>query len=155
MNKAQFRGARLQLGMNTDAFGTALGLRMQTILKLETGAPPLSDTIYNKRASLNHLMSFAVAWMLFNGGPLIPWDRSEDATKMRAFKDSHGMSVDEMAALFCVSKDEMDNYLYDPNGDRRPGKITIMAMCWMRIFGSRDPFAFPLHEHYTAESVST
>lgn len=152
VNKNQFRSVRLTLGYSTKTMGDALGLRNGTIQRLENGIPPLSGIPFSKQTALDHIMSFACAWMLFNGGPMIPWPEEEDRKHFLAFKAFHKMNNQEMAALFNVSIREME-YMLSPTAVRRSSKMRLMALCWMRIFGSRDPFAFPLHQGFTAESA--
>ena len=135
--------------------GEAMGLRKGTITLLETDAAPL--TTNNPHATTvkrSHIVSFCVAWMLLNGGPMIPWPRKEDAERLRSFRNFHGMTNNEMAALFDVSIREME-YAVSPTAERGLTRMHMMALCWMRIFGSRDPFAFPLHREHDVDAAAT
>lgn len=154
MNKQQLRSVRLQLGLSQDAFAVALGVRRGTLIAMETGAPPIALGHMYGSHRITHIHAFACAWMLFNGAPMVPWPEHEDHARLIAFKEFHGMSAPEMAALFDVSVRLME-YAMSPTAKRSLGKLRMMALCWMRIFGSRDPFAFPLHEGYTKESAAT
>lgn len=155
MNKQQFRSARLQLGLSQNALSEILGIRRGTVIALETGVAPVAPGIrYATDFRLTHIHSFCMAWMLLNGGPLVPWDHKEDRERLIAFKNFHGMTKDELAALFDVSVRTLE-YALSPTARRPLGMMRMMALCWMRIFGSRDPFAFPLHEGHTRESAAT
>lgn len=155
MNKQQFRSARLQLGLSQDALSKILGIRRGTVIALETGVAPVAGGVrYATDFRLTHIHSFCMAWMLLNGGALVPWPETEDRERLYAFKNFHGMTKDEMAALFDVSLRTLE-YAFSPTAGRSLGMMRMMALCWMRIFGSRDPFAFPLHEGHTRESAAT
>lgn len=157
MNRNQFRAARLQLGMSHYAMGEAMGLRKTTIMAMETGIAPINDALpYNAKMKgrISHIVTFAVAWMLFNGGALIPWPREEDGKRLRAFRDFHKMTNQELAALFDLSIREIE-YATSPTAGRSMPKTHQMALAWMRIFGSRDPFAFPLHPEHDHQAAST
>lgn len=155
MNKQQLRSARLQLGYSQEGLGNILGLRRGTIIALETGVAPVAPGIrYDTDFRLTHIHSFAMAWMLLNGGPLVPWPKEEDHARLVSFKNFHGMTKDEMAALFDVSVRQIE-YALSPTARRPLGIMRMMALCWMRIFGSRDPFAFPLHQQHDRDSAAT
>lgn len=154
MNQNQLRSVRLQLGLSRFEFGRSLGFRAGTIERLETGAPPITGDPHSPKVKLDHIVSFACAWMLFNGGAYIPWPGSEDGARMRSFRDFHKMTNSEMAALFDVSIREMEYYV-SPQSPVKLSRSRLMALCWMRLFGSRDPFAFPMHEHHDTESANT
>jgi DNA-binding XRE family transcriptional regulator len=157
MNKNQFRAARLQLGLSHSAMGEALSLRKTTIMAMETGIAPINETLpYNAKLKnrIGHIVSFAVAWMLFNGGAMVPWPRSEDADRLRAFRDFHQLANAELAALFDLSLREIE-YVVSPTAGKSMSKAHLMALAWMRIFGSRDPFAFPMHPQYDHQAAST
>ena len=153
MNKAQFRGVRLQLGFTPLAMGEALGCTNATITRLEAGIPSMGERFHSRSMKLDHIVSFACAWMLLNGGPMIPWQRSEDHLKVRAFKEFHQMTIEELAALFDAAPRTI-RYALNPQETRGLSRMQMMALCWMRIFGSRDPFASPMHHLYDAEAAA-
>lgn len=147
MNKAQFRHVRTQLGLTRDMFGDALGLRKETIAFLETGIESLRSDgqMLNREAKLDHIMSYACAWLLLNNGPVTPWPKDEDATRFRAFMTRWELEAEMAGALFGCTGRQIRNYA---NGHQRVRKHHLYALCWMNLFGTRDPFHFPLHKDY-------
>lgn len=152
MNKVQFRTVRSQLGLNERQMGKALGFRYTTIQLLETGVDTMREEDFtNRRARLDHIVSYACAWMLLCGGPMIPWTEEEDAPRFRAFREHHQLNNEEMAALFGVSIRTAE-YFLSPQGRRFVAPRHLMALCWMRIMGSKDPFATLAHNQFSQES---
>lgn len=157
MNKNQFRAARLQLGLSQDGMGEALGVRKTTVMAMETGIAPINESLpYNAKMKgrISHIVSFAVAWMLLNGGAMVPWPKEEDSKRLRAFREFHKLDNRELAALFDLSLREIE-YATSPTAGRSMPKTHLMALAWMQIFGSRDPFAFPLQAQYDHQAAST
>lgn len=143
MNAFQFASVRSMLGLSSQEMGAALGLKKTTIIFLETGAAfytgPEGYKTHGERQTLDHIIAFACGWMLFNGGPLVPWPREEDAHHLRLLRKFHKMNNEEMAALMAISLKEL-TFWFD--GSRGVPNRHVMAVCWMRIFGTKNPFTF-------------
>lgn len=142
MTGFQFQNVRHMLGLSQTEMGAALGIKKHSVIYLETGnsffARHEKATSFGQH-ELNHVFAFACGWMLFNGRPFVPWPREEDAHHMRLFRNYHKLTNEEFAALMSLSKKEVVLWFM---GARGIPNRHMMAVCWMRVFGTRNPFAF-------------
>ena len=151
INAMQFATVRSMLGLSSQEMGAALGLKKTTIMFLETGAAFYTGEegkTHGQKQKLDHVIAFACGWMLFNGGPMVPWPREEDAHHLRLLRRFHRMNNEELAALMSISLKELTMWL---EGSRGVPNRHMMAVCWMRLFGTKNPFTFMQEGERTEE----
>ena len=141
MNREHLRRARDLLGMTQIELGRKLGLSWETIAALEKpeALQTINELTRPRYTAIPPWMPYAMAWMVVMGTDL-PWTPQEAPEKIQRFCDMYHRRIREVAKVMGV---EDRSLRYWRTGRSVPPPYIQYAICWVLLYGTRDPWSLP------------
>ena len=151
MNKKHIKNTRRQLGMSQLELSERLSVTHHTIITWENGeiAPGFYIEHYSDPIPPSWL-PYALGWLLVTGGENAPWPAEDNPRQLRMFLREFELEQKAAGVLFNRTEKSINSWVCE----RHPmPRYAPLVMCWVRLFGARDPFVMPFKQEEADEGL--